>query len=57
MEKIAVTVIVNIPNEDRTQIFTRYFDSLSELQNSLPGLDGESWDVTLTPRNDPYIAE
>lgn len=55
--KITVTVVVNIPGEDRTQIFTRYFDSLTELQNSLPGLDAETWNVTLAPKNSPYITE
>lgn len=53
MDKISVTVVVNIPGEKRTQIFTRYFDSLSELSDSLPGLDGESWNITLAPRGGP----
>lgn len=49
MNEIEVTLTVKFPNEDRMQVFTRSFKDLSELQNTLPGVDGESWDVSMVP--------
>lgn len=38
---IKVTVVVD--QDGRQAVFTRSFDSLTDVSNALPGLDGEEW--------------